>query len=79
MPELLETPNPIQTVKQEEMATFAAVAKHLAPLGVGLHCSRCGQDLHGTNAEQDHAFSVQCGCREFKATNPHQRKLYFTD
>lgn len=67
----------VQELKPEEMAVFAAVANVLSPKGVGLHCSRCGQDFKAANSAQDSRFSVECGCREMKAENPHRIQLHF--
>ena len=53
---------------------FADVAEHIS---LGLHCSKCDGDVVGRNGENDHTFSVACGCREFIGMNrdyqPEQR------
>jgi len=78
MPQIIGAPTPVVNVTPEEMATFAAVNKFLAPLGIGLHCAACGEDMRGANAETRNTFSVECGCREFKAANPSPRKIFYS-
>jgi hypothetical protein len=67
--------NDVVELKDHEMGTFAAFAHHLSKFGLGIQCSKCGQSLVGRNADQDATFSVTCGCREFKAKNPHHLSL----
>lgn len=66
-------PRDVVGLSDVQMAAFAAVANHLAGLGIGLHCAKCEADLQGANAEIDQTFSVTCQCREFKADNPAVR------
>lgn len=63
-------PTEEQEVTDVQMAAFAAVANHLAKLGIGLHCAMCQQDLRGVNDITDQAFAVKCSCREFRSKNP---------
>lgn len=37
--------------------------------GLGMHCSHCGGDVVGRNADSDATFSVTCGCREWVFNN----------
>jgi len=36
---------------------------------MGIHCSRCGKDFIGRNADSDATFSHACECREFIGAN----------
>ena len=82
----LWTPNGLKTVGKplervelrpgltEWFRQFVEVAAHFS---LGLHCSKCGADIVGRNADSDRSFSVACGCREFIGMNrdyqPEQR------
>jgi hypothetical protein len=44
-------------------------------LSLGVHCSRCGSDLVGHNADSDKRFTVVCKCREFIGTNRDYREV----
>ncbi len=41
---------------------------------LGLHCSKCGADVIGKNADTDRVFSAACGCREFVGLNREYRE-----
>lgn len=38
-------------------------------LKLGVHCSLCGKDLIGKNADTDKVYGVACGCRDFVGAN----------
>lgn len=37
---------------------------------LGLHCSKCSQDIVATNGDHDPVLKMTCGCREFWSVNP---------
>jgi hypothetical protein len=37
---------------------------------LGLHCSKCSQDIVAKNGDHDPVLTMTCGCREFWSTNP---------
>lgn len=47
------------------MSNFAATWGRADGHALGIHCSRCGQDLIGGNSATDAVLKVNCGCREF--------------
>lgn len=57
----------------EYMQMLAVFAKTCAQIHLGLHCAQCGQDLGGKNADQDHRWMMECGCRTFFGANPLPR------
>jgi hypothetical protein len=57
-------------VPREYLRMLAVLAETSAQMDLGLHCSRCGQDLHGANAPADRRWSLACGCRTFVGGNP---------
>lgn len=56
-------------IPQAHMAAFREFAEFAAHYRLGIHCSVCGNDLIGRNADQDSRHSVACTCREFIAVN----------
>lgn len=41
---------------------------------LGLHCTKCGADVMGKNADSDRVFSATCKCREFVGPNRDYRE-----
>lgn len=37
---------------------------------LGLHCTRCQQDVRGANRTSDGLLRMECGCRTFVGRNP---------
>jgi hypothetical protein len=57
-------------VPPEYMRMVAVFAETSADIDLGLHCSRCGQDLVGKNARADTRWIMECACRTFIGGNP---------
>jgi hypothetical protein len=51
---------------------YATIAQQF---GLGLHCSRCSQDIVAKNAETDPVLKMRCGCRELWSVNPKAGKI----
>jgi hypothetical protein len=54
----------------EYMKMLAVLAETSAQIDLGLHCSRCNQDLSGKNATADKGWIMECACRTFVGRNP---------
>lgn len=52
---------------------LAALAETSGVIDLGLHCSRCQQDVRGGNATADNRWLMECACRTFVAGNPLPR------
>jgi len=67
-------------ITDRQMAAFAAFHECLGEGGLKLAivCPACLEALRGANHPGDHAFSVKCGCREYKAKAINPAKLYNT-
>lgn len=52
------------------MQTLAAFADVSAEIDLGLHCSRCKQDIRGNNHSQSPRWTMECECRTFVGANP---------
>ena len=57
----------------EYVQMLAAFAETSSAIDLGLHCSRCGQDLRGANGRGDARWIMECACRTFIGANPVQR------
>jgi hypothetical protein len=57
----------------EYMQMLAAFAETSGVVDLGLHCSRCGQDLRGANGRGDARWIMECACRTFVGANPLPR------
>lgn len=57
-------------VPPEYLKMIAVLAETSGQMHLGLHCSRCGQDLSGRNAREDRRWVMECGCRTFIGANP---------
>lgn len=62
-----------QQLPAEYLRMLAVLAETSADISLGLHCSRCGQDLVGKNARADTAWIMECACRTFIGGNPLPR------
>jgi hypothetical protein len=51
------------------MKTLAAFADVSAEIDLGLHCSRCKQDIRGENHSQSARWTMECECRTFVGEN----------
>lgn len=60
-------------VPPEYMRMVAVLAETSSDIGLGIHCSRCGQDLVGKNARADTQWIMECACRTFIGANPLPR------
>jgi len=58
----------------EYMQMLAAFAETSAVVDLGLHCSRCGQDLRGANGRSDSRWTMECACRTFIGANALTRR-----
>jgi hypothetical protein len=74
---LLSTPGGIlSTGRTEErwppefMRMIALLAETSADIDIGLHCSRCKENLVGRNAREDRQWRLECACRTFVGANP---------
>lgn len=74
---ILYTPHGAVNLAREEVAVppdylkmLAVLADTSADIGLGLHCTKCKQDVRGANSERDGRWVVECGCRTFKGRNP---------
>lgn len=61
------------TLPPEYMQMLTALAETSSVVDLGLHCSRCGQDLRGANGRSDQRFVMECACRTFVGGNPRPR------
>jgi len=61
------------TLPPEFAKMLAVLGETSAELDLGLHCSRCHENLVGKNAREDTQWIVECGCRTFKGGNPMRR------
>lgn len=57
----------------EYMQMLAALAETSSEIDLGLHCSRCHQDLTGRNGHGDRRWVMECACRTFVGKNPLPR------
>lgn len=64
-----------EEVDPEYLRMILVLANTSTKMGLGLHCSRCGQDLVGKNAEHDRFFTMECRCRVFIGKNPLPRPV----
>jgi hypothetical protein len=60
-------------VPPEYLKMIAVLAETSGRMQLGLHCSRCGQDLVGKNAPSDRRWMMECACRTFIGANPLPR------
>lgn len=74
------TPGGMITTEREEIRLppeycrmLAVLADTSGEIDLGLHCSRCNQDLVGKNARADTAWILECACRTFIGANPLPR------
>ena len=58
------------TCPPEYMKMLAVFAETSAQVDLGLHCSRCKENLRGENAREDTKWKMECGCRTFIGENP---------
>ncbi len=56
----------LRAALMEWFVQFADFAEHFA---LGIHCSKCGKDVIGKNADTARVLAVVCGCREFVGLN----------
>ena len=56
------------------MEWFRQANDVFAHFQLGLHCTKCGADITGKNADTDKTFVVVCGCREFIGGNRDYRE-----
>jgi len=48
----------------------AVLAETSQQFDLGLHCSRCKQNLRGVNGHGDKRWVMECACRTFTGKNP---------
>jgi hypothetical protein len=60
-------------VSPEYLRMVAVLAETSAEIELGLHCTRCAQDLVGKNARADTQWIMECACRTFIGANPLPR------
>lgn len=58
------------TVPPEYLRMLAVLGDTSADLDLGLHCSRCKENLRGLNGRSDGTWTLECGCRTFTGGNP---------
>jgi hypothetical protein len=58
------------TIPPEYAKMLAVFADTSSQIDLGLHCSRCKQDLVGKNARLDTRWILECACRTFVGGNP---------
>lgn len=58
------------TVPPEYLRMIAVLAETSGEMDLGLHCSKCGQDLIGKNGRFDRQWVMECACRTFVGGNP---------
>lgn len=54
----------------EYMQMLAVLAETSADIDLGLHCSRCKENVVGKNARGDNRWIMECACRTYIGTNP---------
>lgn len=54
----------------EYMQMLAVFAETSNEVDLGLHCSRCKENLVGKNASADKRWIMECACRTFIGANP---------
>lgn len=74
---LLWTPGGFTATEREEVCLPPEYMRMLAVFGetsgqidLGLHCSRCKQNVSGKNATADKHWTMECACRTFIGANP---------
>lgn len=59
-----------QRLPPEYMQMLVAFAETSAVVDLGLHCSRCKENVVGRNGPGDRKFIMDCACRTFIGANP---------
>lgn len=59
-----------ESLHPRETIVLVVLHKIAQRLGIGIHCSKCGQDFQGANNGHEKYFSITCGCRELKGDAP---------
>ena len=58
----------------EYLRMLAVLAETSGEVDLGIHCSRCNQDIVGKNGHGDRRWIMECGCRTFVGENPMARQ-----
>lgn len=58
-----------QELPTEYMQMLNALAETSGVVDIGLHCSRCKEDLRGRNGHGDARWIMECACRTFVGVN----------
>jgi len=74
---VLYTPHGAVNLSREEidippdyLKMLLVLADTSATIRIGLHCTKCKQDIRGANSISDGILRAECGCRTFRGTNP---------
>lgn len=67
---MLSTERELQILPPEFLRMLAVLGETAGDIEIGLHCSKCKQDLVGKNARADNQWTIECACRTFKGSNP---------
>ena len=54
----------------EYLRMIAVLAETSSEVDLGLHCSRCHENVVGRNGSGDRRWIMECGCRTFVGKNP---------
>lgn len=54
----------------EYLRMLAVLAETSGEVDLGLHCSRCHENVTGKNGSGDRRWIMECGCRTFIGKNP---------
>ena len=54
----------------EYLRMLMVLAETSADMDLGLHCSRCKENITGQNSMSDLVWRLECACRTFVGDNP---------
>ncbi len=67
---LIPTGRQTVNLPMEYMQMLAVLAETSSDIDLGLHCSRCKENVVGKNATSDKRWIMECACRTYVGTNP---------
>lgn len=67
---MLNTEREVTRLPPEYLKMLAVLAETSGDIDLGLHCSRCKENVQGKNARGDNQWRMECSCRTFIGGNP---------
>lgn len=67
---IIDTDRTREHLPPEYLRMIAVFADTSSQIDLGLHCSRCGQDVQGSNVLGESRWQMECACRTFVGENP---------